>query len=203
TAEKFIENPFISGTKMYRTGDLARWLSDGNIEFLGRIDYQVKIRGYRIELGEIEAILLQHQSIQDVVVSEQLNMQGENYLCAYVVMKDTEVNVSSLKRYLNKKLPQYMIPSFFIELDCIPLTSNGKVDSRELPKPTEALRAQEYVPPTSDLEKKLVKIWEEVLGIENLGVTDSFFDQGGHSLGAIRLMSELRQELQVEVPVRV
>ncbi|MGG3181746.1 amino acid adenylation domain-containing protein, partial [Priestia megaterium] len=197
TAEKFIENPFIPGTKMYRTGDLARWLSDGNIEFLGRIDHQVKIRGYRIELGEIEAILLQHQSIQDVVVSEQLNMQGENYLCAYVVMKDTEVNVSSLKRYLNKKLPQYMIPSFFIELDCIPLTSNGKVDSRELPKPTEALRAQEYVPPTSDLEKKLVEIWEEVLGIENLGVTDSFFDQGGHSLGAIRLMSELRQELQV------
>ncbi|MEH6841386.1 amino acid adenylation domain-containing protein, partial [Priestia megaterium] len=203
TAEKFIENPFIPGTKMYRTGDLARWLSDGNIEFLGRIDHQVKIRGYRIELGEIEATLLQHQSVQDVVVVEQLNMQGENYLCAYVVMRETKVNVSTLKRYLNKKLPQYMVPSFFIELGGIPLTSNGKVDRRELPKPTEALRTQEYVPPTTGIEKKLVGIWEEVLGIENLGVTDSFFDQGGHSLGAIRLMSELRQEFQVEVPVRV
>ncbi|MEH6930459.1 non-ribosomal peptide synthetase, partial [Priestia megaterium] len=201
TAEKFMENPFLPETKMYRTGDLARLLSDGNIEFLGRVDHQVKIRGYRIELGEIEATLLQHQSVQDVVVVDLLNTKKESYLCAYVVTKG-QVDVANLRNYLTKKLPAYMLPSYICELKEIPFTSNGKVDRKKLPEPTRALHSTNYVPPETDLEKKMVEIWREVLEIENIGVTDSFFDQGGHSLNALLLTSKIKENLNSDLPLR-
>ncbi|WP_198042723.1 non-ribosomal peptide synthetase, partial [Oceanobacillus sp. AG] len=181
TKEKFLPNPFSPGEKMYRTGDLARYLPDGNIEFLGRIDHQVKIRGYRIELGEIENTLLEHPDVKDATVMDWKDSENETYLCAYVVFRNSDAS-TELRDYLSQKLPAYMVPSFIEELDIIPLTSNGKIDRQALSKPTGADQFKEYVAPTTELEKKLVEIWQEVLEVERIGVTDNFFNLGGHSL---------------------
>lgn len=205
TEEKFVPNPFVPGTKMYRTGDLGRWLPNGNIEYLGRIDHQVKVRGYRVELGEIEEILTQHQFIRDAVVVDHVDQQGDTYLCAYVVSKEQKqkLNMTEVKEYLTKKLPNYMLPSFYIQLEHIPLTTNDKVDRKALPKPTNALLENEYVAPETEVERQLINIWERILDIEHIGVSHSFFDVGGHSLHAIRLVIEIHQTLEVEVPVQI
>ncbi|MEN1970683.1 amino acid adenylation domain-containing protein, partial [Lentibacillus sp. N15] len=202
TKEKFVPNPFSPGEKMYRTGDLARYLPDGNIEFLGRIDQQVKIRGYRIELGEIESTLLGHPNVKDATVLDWKEGENETFLCAYVVLKKPIVSVE-LRDYLSQKLPAYMVPSFLEELDRIPLTSNGKIDRKALSKPAGSDQFKEYVVPTTELERRLVKIWREVLGVEQIGVTDNFFSLGGHSLKIIQLMSNIHKELQIEIPVRI
>lgn len=200
--ERFIANPFIEGRKMYRTGDLARWLSDGNIEFLGRIDHQVKIRGYRIELGEIENRLLQHDSIKDAVVIDRADTEGNKYLCAYIVTA-RELKIPELREHLNKELPEYMVPSFFIRLDSIPLTQNGKVDRKALPEPDGSIDSGvEYVAPTTELERKLAAIWQEVLGIERIGINDDFFAHGGHSLKATVLVAKIHKELDVNIPLK-
>ncbi|MEO2261325.1 amino acid adenylation domain-containing protein, partial [Paenibacillus amylolyticus] len=154
TAEKFVDNPFEPGTRMYRTGDLARWLPDGNLEYLGRIDYQVKIRGYRIECGEIEAQLLAHAHIREAVVMDQKDEQGEAYLCAYVVT-DEVVPVAELREHLAAQLPDYMIPSHFVELENIPLNSNGKVDRKALPIPDGEAYTVAYEAPRDALETAL------------------------------------------------
>ncbi|WP_432401628.1 non-ribosomal peptide synthase/polyketide synthase [Wukongibacter sp. M2B1] len=202
TNEKFVPNPFLTGQKMYRTGDLVRWLSDGNIEFLGRIDQQVKIRGFRIELGEIELQLLKHTSVREAVVMDRKDMGGNKYLSAYIV-SDKKVMASELRDYLRKDMPDYMVPSYFMQLEKMPLTSNGKIDRKALPKPDGSINSGvEYVAPVGEVEEKLVLLWQEILGVEKVGTKDNFFDLGGHSLRATRLVSDIHKEFNVEMPLR-
>ncbi len=202
TAEKFVENPFKSGTKMYKTGDLARWLPDGNIEFCGRIDNQVKIRGYRIELGEIENKLLSHEAVKEAVVITRDDNSGNKLLCAYVV-GEKELTVTQLRKHLFQSLPNYMIPSYFIQLDKFPLTTNGKVDRKKLPEPDGSIfTGAEYEAPRDSIEEDLVKIWNEVLGVEKIGINDNFFELGGHSLKATSLIAKIHKVLNVQVPLK-
>ncbi|MCK4259140.1 MAG: thioester reductase domain-containing protein [Halanaerobiales bacterium] len=175
---------------MYRTGDLARWLPDGNIEFLGRIDYQVKIRGFRIELGEIENCLLSHDQIREVAVIDRTDASGNKYLCAYIV-SERELEMTGFKEYLGRELPDYMIPAFFVALEKLPLTANGKVNRKALPEPESNLRkAVDYVAPENEIEKQLLNIWRDILNVEVVGVTDHFFDIGGHSILAMKVVSK-------------
>jgi tyrocidine synthetase-3 len=202
TAEKFVENPFAPGERIYRTGDLAKWLTDGNIEFLGRIDHQVKIRGFRIELGEIEAELIKHPSIKEALVLAKDDVSGGKYLCAYIVIEQ-ELVITDIREHLAKKLPDYMIPSIFMQLDKIPLTPNGKIDRKILPEPDGSINGgTEYVAPRNVAEEKLAKVWQEVLGVEKVGIEDNFFELGGHSLKAITLVAKIHKEFGVEVPLQ-
>ncbi|GMX60226.1 non-ribosomal peptide synthase/polyketide synthase [Paenibacillus elgii] len=202
TAEKFVDNPFAAGERMYRTGDLARWLPDGTIEYVGRIDDQVKIRGFRIELGEIESHLSKIESLQTATVVVWETANGEKQLCAYYVA-DSELQPGDLKSVLARELPAYMIPSYFMQMERLPLTPNGKVDRRALPAPEESLHTEmEYTAPRTPLEAKLAAIWQEVLGLEKVGVKDNFFELGGHSLRATTLVSKLHKELNVQFPLR-
>ncbi|HLP58279.1 MAG TPA: amino acid adenylation domain-containing protein, partial [Candidatus Deferrimicrobium sp.] len=193
---------------LYRTGDLGLWLPDGNIEFLGRIDHQVKIRGFRIEPGEIESRLSNHPGVKEAVVSVQKEGSGDNYLCAYVV-SDREYGISELREYLSKELPDYMIPSYFVALEKIPLTPNGKIDRRALPKP-ELKVGESYTAPRNEVEKKLVELWAEILGRDELhasqlqpsiGIDDNFFQLGGHSLKATVMVSKIHKVLNIHVPL--
>ncbi|MFV8347162.1 condensation domain-containing protein, partial [Flavobacterium sp. ZB4P13] len=195
TVEKFVDNPFKEGERIYKTGDLGRWLPDGNIEYLGRIDDQVKIRGYRIELGEIQSTLFQYsESIRQVVVDVK-EINNEKVIVAYYV-SEAEIDKSELRGYLVKNLPEYMVPSFYVELDSMPLTSNGKVDRKALPSVTgEDVIKKEYVAPRNATEQKMVEIWQEVLGVKRVGITDTFFELGGHSLLAFQLFNRINKEL--------
>nr|WP_231574946.1 non-ribosomal peptide synthase/polyketide synthase [Paenibacillus sp. FSL R7-0273] len=201
TAEKFVANPFEPGTRMYRTGDLARWLPDGNLEYLGRIDHQVKIRGYRIECGEIEARLLAHASIREAVVLAREDGQGQAYLCAYLV-SEKAVPVTELRAHLAEQLPDYMIPSYFVELEGIPLNTNGKVDRRALPVPEAAHTGSVYEAPGTPAQLQLAEIWQDVLGAEQVGIHDNFFVLGGDSIKAIRLVSRINRDLDVTLPLK-
>jgi amino acid adenylation domain-containing protein len=206
TAESFIPDPFNegSGARLYRTGDLARYISDGNITFMGRADHQVKIRGYRIEPGEIEGVLTQHSAIQDAVVVARDQASGDKRLIAYVVPKEgSDVNVSELRNYLKESVPEYLIPSMFISLSTLPLTSNGKVDRQKLPAPEPGRPELEdgYVAPRNQLESDLAGIFSKVLGVENVGIYDNFFELGGHSLLAVQLISQVRDLFEVELDV--
>ncbi|MGB7605328.1 MAG: condensation domain-containing protein, partial [Lutisporaceae bacterium] len=202
TAEKFIENPFAEGQKLYKTGDLARWLPDGNVEFLGRIDNQVKVRGYRIELGEIENQLLSHSDIKEAIVIARDDKDNNKYLCGYIV-SDREEIVSDLRDYLAKELPEYMVPAYFIKLDKLPLTANGKVDRKALPEPDGSITTgTEYAAPSNEIEEKLAEIWQEVLDVQRVGINDNFFELGGHSLKAINIAAKINKELNVSVPLR-
>ncbi|MGF6358332.1 amino acid adenylation domain-containing protein/non-ribosomal peptide synthase protein (TIGR01720 family), partial [Paenibacillus sp. 4624] len=202
TAEKFVESPFVPGERLYRTGDLARWLEDGNVDFIGRIDYQVKIRGFRIELGEIETALLRYPGIKQAVVIDRTDEQGQKYLCGYVA-GDASLQISDLLSQLKEELPVHMIPARLVSLDKLPLTPNGKIDRKALPEPTGEVEAgHEYVAPRTWLETRIALIWQQVLGIARVGVQDDFFELGGHSLRASSLVSKIRKELQVEVPLR-
>ncbi len=189
TGEKFVSNPFNLGQKMYKTGDLVRWLPDGNIEFLGRIDHQVKIRGFRIELGEIENQLLNHDLIKEAVVIAKNDQADIKYLCAYVV-SDNSLDASSLRGYLLKVLPEYMIPSYFIRVDKLPVTASGKIDRKSLFELEGTIHTgKNYEPPRNELEEKIVELWQKVLEIEQIGINDSFFELGGHSIKAIQIVS--------------
>ncbi len=202
TTEKFVNNPFKSGTKMYKTGDLARWLSDGNIEFLGRIDSQVKVRGFRIELGEIEARILSYEGIEEAIMIAKVEETGNSYLCAYITV-NKEFAISELREYLAKGLPDYMIPAYFIQLEKLPLTANGKVDRKALPEPDGSVTTgAEYEAPRNEIEEKLVSIWQEVLRLQKVGINDNFFELGGHSLKAINISAKINKELNVSVPLR-
>ncbi|WP_339305760.1 amino acid adenylation domain-containing protein [Paenibacillus sp. FSL L8-0435] len=202
TAEKFVDHPFVPGERMYRTGDLAKWLPDGTIEYVGRTDDQVKVRGFRIELGEIEAQLQKVEGIRKTTVFARENASGEKQLCAYYEA-DRELPAAELKSVLSQKLPAYMIPAYLIQLERLPLTTNGKVDRRSLPAPEESLQPGEgHTPPRTPLEASLAEIWKSVLGLEHIGVHDNFFDLGGHSLRATTLVSKVHQELNVELPLR-
>jgi amino acid adenylation domain-containing protein len=189
--------------KLYRTGDLARWLPDGNIEFLGRIDSQVKIRGFRIEPGEIENQLLNHEDIKEAVVTAGEEKNSEKYLCAYIVPQAAGTyDFSRLSQYLQRKLPAYMVPSYFVILKEIPLTVTGKVDRKSLPQP-DKVSTGDYIAPRNEVEKTLVEIWSEVLGIEKeiIGIDANFFRLGGHSLKAAALVSRIHKILNVRVPI--
>lgn len=193
TADKFVENPFAPGTKMYKTGDMARWLPDGNIEYLGRADDQVKIRGYRVELLEVIGHLVKYPSVKEATVTAHKDKTGQEYLCAYFTATGNW-SVTKLRQHLIKELPEYMIPSYFIELERIPLTPNGKIDKKALPKPIHSIQANtESASPTNEVEEKLVQIWEEVLGLESIGIHDDFFELGGDSIKAIQIISRLHQ----------
>jgi len=202
TAEKFVDNPSEPGTRMYKTGDHARWLQDGNIEFMGRIDHQVKIRGYRIELGEIENKLLSHEAVKEAVVIARADNNGNGYLCAYIA-ESKQLTIADLRKHLAKDLPDYMIPTYFIQIDKLPLTPNGKVDKKALPEPDGNISTGvEYEAPRNATEEKLVDIWREVLGVKELGINDNFFELGGHSLKATSLLASIHKELSVEIPLR-
>ncbi len=208
TAERFLPHPFTTepGARLYRTGDLAKYLPDGNIEFLGRVDQQIKLRGYRIELGEIEAALAAHTSVREAVVTLSRKEGAEQRLIAYLVISPQGElpSVSELRGYLKERLPDYMIPSAFVQLEELPLTPNGKIDRRALPTPEEGrLEAgQQYVAPQTQVEELLVGIWEEVLGVERVGIHDNFFELGGHSLLATQLISRVRTAFGIEMPLR-
>ena len=205
TKKKFISNPFSQEeeARLYKTGDLARYLPDGNLEYLGRIDHQVKIRGFRIELGEIESVLAQHPQVRETVIIAREDQPGNKQLVAYLVGHQDSLVASCLRNYLKEKLPDYMIPSAFVQLESLPLTPNGKVDRRALPAPDRADRTLEssFVPPRNLLEQQLVQIWEDVLSISTIGVQDNFFDLGGHSLLAVRLMAQIQQQFGKNLPL--
>ncbi|AMP99120.1 Nonribosomal peptide synthetase [Pedobacter cryoconitis] len=182
SAEKFITNPFVPGTRMYDTGDLGLWLPDGNLQFAGRSDHQVKIRGYRIEPGEIENVLLEYLEAESQVIVEVIVFNSEKVLVAYIVSA-AQLDRSALKTYLQQKLPEYMVPAFYVQLAAMPLTPNGKTDRKALPGiGQEDMLHNLYQAPANETEQQLTAIWQEVLGIERIGVTDNFFDLGGHSL---------------------
>ncbi|MES2939620.1 MAG: non-ribosomal peptide synthase/polyketide synthase, partial [Pseudomonadota bacterium] len=200
TAERFLQDPFASG-RMYRTGDLARYLPDGNIEFLGRNDFQVKVRGFRIELGEIEARLAQISGVREAAVLAREDTPGDKRLVAYVVA-NADVQVSELRAQLCGVLPEYMVPAAFVQLDALPLTPNGKLDRRALPAPDALAYAQQaYEPPEGETETALAALWSELLDLPRVGRHDDFFALGGHSLLAMRLLSRLRTDLGVELPL--
>jgi surfactin family lipopeptide synthetase C len=206
TAEKFIADPFSrrAGARLYRTGDLVRYLTDGNIEFLGRVDQQVKIRGFRIELGEIESILGRYASVREALVVAVEDEKQDKRLVAYLVAKEpAPPSVSELRAFLKKKLPEYMVPSTFVILERFPLTSNGKVDREALPAPeVNQIEIESYAAPTTDSELAMCRIWCEMLNLRHVGVRDNFFDLGGHSLAAIRVIGRINQMLNVELSMR-
>lgn len=197
TAERFIPHPFSDdpGALLYKTGDLARYQADGTIEHLGRLDFQVKLRGFRIELGEIEVLLNQHPAVQNSIVTHQEDIPGDSRLIAYLTLKQGHTpSVSDLRSHLRKKLPDYMVPSAFLIIDALPVTPNGKVDRRALPK-VEGLRAAletAFVAPQTESERTIATIWQEVLGIKKVGMQDNFFDLGGNSL----LLAQIHRKLQ-------
>ncbi|MEA5561957.1 non-ribosomal peptide synthase/polyketide synthase [Planktothrix agardhii] len=224
TQEKFIPNPFEEeglippnpinkgsneSSKLYKTGDLCRYLPDGNIEYLGRIDNQVKIRGFRIELGEIETILSQHSAVKTAIVIAREDETEQKRLVAYIVPQEGISNrqeqgllaVTELRQFLKAQLPEYMVPSAFVILESLPLTSNGKVDRRALPAP-DFQSEEQYVAPRNPIEEILASIWVKVLKVEQVGIHDNFFELGGHSLLATQLISRIRKAFKVEMPLR-
>jgi amino acid adenylation domain-containing protein len=206
SAESFVPSPFSEepGARLYRTGDLARYRQDGTIECLGRIDHQVKVRGFRIELGEIEAALRQHPGVKETVVVALEVRAGDKRLVAYVVLSQREsVTTGDLRDFLKQKVPGYMVPSTFVTLDSLPLTPNGKVDRRALPVTglSELEPDRVYVPPQNELEKMIVKIWQQVLNVEKVGTQDNFFDLGGHSLLMMQVNQQLKDVIGRNIPI--
>jgi hypothetical protein len=188
-------------SNIYRTGDLARWLPDGNIEFLGRIDHQVKIRGFRVELGEIESQLKKHMEIKEAVVLAGSYENGDRYLCAYITAI-RDILVSELREYLVGRLPGYMIPSRFVLLEEIPLTSNRKVDRQKLNSLGKKLSTGvEHVAPKSDNEIIIADAWKKILKLDEIGIYDNFFDLGGTSLNIIRLNSKLKEIFKRDISI--
>ncbi len=204
--DNFIHNPYRPGDMLYCTGDLGCWLADGNINYLGRIDDQVKIRGFRIELGEIENRLLKHEAIKEAVVVVRVDSKGDKYLCAYYIeslsgdYSSSQRQTSELREYLAKELPDYMIPSFFVQMEKMPLSSSGKVNKKALPEPVLETEVG-YVEPQDELEKRIQNIWQEVLELERIGTYDNFFEIGGHSLRIIQVLNAIRQELGAKIAI--
>ncbi|MDR0278079.1 MAG: amino acid adenylation domain-containing protein [Paucimonas sp.] len=201
TVPVFVPNPFgAPGERLYRTGDLARRRADGVLEYVGRADHQVKIRGYRIELGEIETRLLEHPAVRETVVLDIDGPQGKQ-LAAYLTLR-SELDIDGLKAALKANLPDYMVPTHFVQLPAMPLTPNGKLDRKALPQPDTSQSQTRYVAPVSELEQQLAAIWAEVLKIERVGLDDSFFELGGHSLLAAQMVARIKKHLGVSLPLR-
>jgi acyl carrier protein len=197
---------------LYKTGDLARWLSHGEIEFLGRLDQQVKIRGYRIELEEIEELLVKHEGVQAAVLVAKGNSTGDKYLAAYVVYGEAGAGgidgvptTTELREYLARRLPHYMVPSYFIPVDKMPLTPNGKIDRKALPEPDQSRPdlGATYVAPGTEKEEAVTNIWKQVLELERVGIYDNFFELGGNSLNIIQLSEQLTKVFKKDIPVAI
>jgi aspartate racemase len=207
TAERFVPDPLgrEPGARLYRTGDRARWRSDGNLEFLGRLDAQLKIRGFRVEPGEIEAVLEEHPAVGGAVVVAQPSRSGDVFLAAYVVPAAGLVSGAELSAWLRDRLPAFMQPSSVTVLPEWPLTPNGKIDRRHLPAPEMERkgRTAANVAPRNQIEASLVQMWEELLGVEHISIYDSFFELGGHSLIATQVISRVRQEHGTAPPLRI
>jgi len=225
TLERFPKNPYKKEEILYRSGDRMRFMSDGELVYCGRVDHQVKIRGFRVEPGEIENVLLKHPDVKEAVVltvererdintdrkNNEIEKEIENrFLCAYVVPSkeknsDWEIDISSLRRYLSAKLPAYMVPSYIIPLKKIPLTVNGKVDRKALPDPESSFTVDTntFAAPRTDLERKMVELWSEILGIEpgKIGIDANFFELGGHSLKAITLETSINKIFETKIPM--
>ncbi|MDI5888451.1 non-ribosomal peptide synthetase [Flavobacterium yafengii] len=194
TSERFIDSPFKTGERLYRSGDIVRMLENGELEYLGRKDHQIKIRGYRIELGEIESVILEYAEDLNQVVVLVSEVNGEKSLVAYFVSRN--IDKSKLRSFLKEKLPEYMIPNFYIELEELPLTPNGKIDRKSLPSVDGAdIIRSEYVAPRNEIERSLVGIWQEVLGVEKIGITNNFFELGGHSLIVSQVINRIYKQL--------
>jgi amino acid adenylation domain-containing protein len=205
TEEKFIADRFSSAPSscIYKTGDIARYLSDGTIEFVGRVDHQVKIRGFRIELGEVESALLENPAVHETVVTV-LDWAGDNRLVAYYVRAGNSSPTSAeLRDFLLQKLPDYMVPSAFVMLETLPLTPNGKINRKALPAPdsTRLELSKTFVSPQDELELKLAKVWEGVLAVGPIGIDDNFFEIGGHSLLAVRLFAQIEKSFGRNLPL--
>ncbi len=204
TAERFIPDPFSSDpqARLYKTGDRARFLADGNIEYLGRLDNQVKLRGFRIEPGDIEATLLKSEQVRGAAVLLRDADGVGQQLVAYLVPKESELDVPALRAFLKDRLPQYMIPSAFVAVDSLPKTASGKLDRMALPPPEIGLHARrEFVAPADEIEERLANIWQDLLGIYPVSVTDNYFDLGGHSLLALQLFSEIKFCFHLDLPL--
>ncbi|SMO63583.1 amino acid adenylation domain-containing protein [Melghirimyces algeriensis] len=204
TAERFVPHPFSNqpGDRLYKTGDMVRYLSDGNLEYMGRVDDQVKVRGYRIEPGEIEAVLLQHSRVAEATVILREDTPGDQRLVAYVTVSEgNEWNARDVQQHLAKRLPSYMVPSATVVLDELPLNVNGKVDHRQLPSPDHATLHDTYAPPRDMNELGMVQIWEDLLHIKPIGIYDNFFAIGGNSLKALQLLNGIREQFGVEIPM--
>lgn len=198
TREKFVDNPFVPGERIYRSGDLARWTQDGNVEFLGRMDEQVKIRGFRIELAEIESQLATHSKVKGVIIVVK-EKESDKHLVAYYTA-DEEIEVTEIRSFLSDKLPDYMIPSYYVHLEVMPVTPNGKVDRKALPEPVMKAGGK-YAAPINQAQKDLVKIWADVLHLDAsvIGVNSNFFDLGGNSLKMISMINRINKEFNVEI----
>jgi len=206
TAEKFVDNPFSDdpGSRLYRTGDLVRWRPDATLEFLGRVDLQVKLRGFRIELEEIEAVLATHPGVGGAAAVVYERAPGDQRLVAYVVPEaGSSLDVEELRRLCKTRLAPYMVPSTFVQLEAFPTTPNRKLDRRALPAPDGARPDLErsYAPPETPIEESLAAAWCEVLGVDRVGRDDDFFDLGGHSLIAVRMLGRVQEQLGVELPL--
>ncbi|HEX2092453.1 MAG TPA: amino acid adenylation domain-containing protein, partial [Longimicrobiaceae bacterium] len=206
TAERYLPCPFGGepGARMYRVGDLGRILPDGELEYLGRVDHQVKVRGFRVELGEIEVVLERHPGVREAVVVAWEGGDGDRLLVAYLVPAgaDAAPTTPELRGWLRERLPEYMVPAMFVELEAFPLTPSGKVDRRSLPAPEAGrARTEGYVAPRTVVEERLAAIWEEVLGVESVGIHDNIFDLGGHSLRAAQIVARVREAIGVDLPM--
>ncbi len=207
TSERFIPNPFANqpGERIYKTGDIVRYLPDGNIEYIERIDSQVKLRGFRIELGEIESILISYPNIEEAIVIVREDQPNVKNLVAYYTSNEMQIDNNKLEKYLAENLPEYMIPSFFINIENIPLTPNGKVNRKALPKPqhSDIIQNEEFIAPTTEKEILLAEIWKELLGFDNVGVNDNFFKLGGDSIVAIQMIAKAKQKGLQITPVQI
>ncbi|MEC2058116.1 non-ribosomal peptide synthetase [Bacillus stercoris] len=194
TADRFVPNPYLPGDRLYRTGDLAKRLSNGELEYLGRIDDQVKVRGHRIELGEIQAALLQLPMIKEAAVVTRADEQGQTAIYAYMVIKDQQIaNISDIRTSLKTMLPDFMLPARLIQIDSIPLTANGKLDQKALPEPEKHTYTADDISPRDEIEKVMAEIWEELLDVDELGVNANFFELGGDSIKALQVCARLKQ----------
>jgi thioesterase domain-containing protein/acyl carrier protein len=207
TSERFIPNPFGAepGSRLYRTGDLVRYIANGELEYIARVDNQVKIRGYRIELGEVEAALAKHEGVRERAVAVREDVTGEKRLVAYLVLRRELAQLNSeLRGFLIDKLPEYMIPTTYVVLDQLPLTPNGKVDRKALPAPDGSRPELEsrYQEPRTSLEKLLAEMWQDVLGVDAIGIHDDFFELGGTSIRVVVFVNRLEKRLHVPVPVK-
>ena len=202
--ERFMPNPFGDPTvdRLYRTGDLVRYRADGALEFIGRSDQQVKIRGYRVELGEIEAILAGHPEVREAVVLLREDVPGDQRLVAYVVAREGDLAAADLRAWLKRQLPLYMVPAIFVLLPAMPLTPNGKVNRKALPAPETETRELPPELPTTPIQSTIAEIWADMLNLTIVGIDDDFFDFGGHSLLAVRLMNRVDQTIGVNLNLR-
>jgi acyl carrier protein len=203
TAERFVADPFHGGgERMYRTGDLARWNAAGLVDLLGRADQQVKIRGFRVELSEVETVLSKFSGLADVAVIARDGEPGEKLLAAYIVAESAGIDINALRTHAGELLPDYMVPSAFVVLEALPLTPNGKLDRAALPAP-DFESASRYRSPQGALQERLCVIFAEVLGVSKVGIDDDFFELGGQSLSAMRLISRIESELGIELSIGV